>query len=153
MIRSSLVLRRVAVRQLSTTKATSTSTGPTQVLEADSGKFATHIHHHMTTFLVFATPLYFVMPTPDMVDKAVGSALAVTIAGHSWIGLNYVATDYVPKISKSLLGPARLVNAAIGVVTLLGMTAIAWNGKGGIKTCVTGMWTKKKTEVVVAVVE
>ena len=51
-----------------------------------------------------------------------GTLLAVNIGAHSWIGLNYVVTDYVPKVSKSLVGPARVVSAGIGAVTVVGLT-------------------------------
>lgn len=61
------------------------------------------------------------------------------MAAHSWIGLNYVATDYVPKISKSLLGPARVVNLALGVVTLAGLGKIAV-GERGLRGTVMGLW-------------
>eukprot|EP00545_Synedropsis_sp_CCMP1620_P014521 CAMPEP_0119016356 /NCGR_PEP_ID=MMETSP1176-20130426/12414_1 /TAXON_ID=265551 /ORGANISM="Synedropsis recta cf, Strain CCMP1620" /LENGTH=141 /DNA_ID=CAMNT_0006969731 /DNA_START=69 /DNA_END=494 /DNA_ORIENTATION=- len=141
MLRSSAApLARRGIRQLS-----NKSHSP---LEGDSGALATHVYHGMTTFLVGATPLYFLIPTTGfgVVDPVFGTALAVAIAGHSWVGLNYVATDYVPKISKSLLGPARILNAAIGVVTLVGMTAIAWNGKGGIKGSLGALWSPKKKE-------
>ena len=71
-------------------------------LAGDSGDKATHLHHHMTTFLAVATPIYLFSPaaaTDGLIDKGFGVVLAAAIAGHSWIGLNYVATDYVPKIS------------------------------------------------------
>jgi hypothetical protein len=150
MMRSSIqhgnyLLRRTCSRLVASssihTKRTSTA------LEGDAGALATHIHHGMTTLLVIATPLYLLVPstsssTTGVVDKIFGSALAITMAGHSWIGLNYVATDYVPKISKSLLGPARIVNAVIGAVTLVGLGTIAFNNQGGIKGCLAGLWGK-----------
>jgi succinate dehydrogenase hydrophobic anchor subunit len=37
---------------------------------------------------------------------------------HGWVGLNYVATDYV-QISKAMMGPARIVNVGIAIVTLI----------------------------------
>ena len=112
-------------------------------LAGDTGKKATHLHHHMTTFLAAATPLYLLAPdayTDGTLDKSFGLLLASAMAGHSWIGMNYVATDYVPKIGKALLGPARVFNAALGAVTFLGLAKIAFNGKGGIKGAVKGLW-------------
>ena len=102
-------------------------------LAGDTGKKATHLHHHMTTFLAAATPLYLLAPdsyTDGMLDKSFGLILASAMAGHSWIGMNYVATDYVPKISKALLGPARVFNAALGAVTFLGAgeNCVQWEG-------------------------
>lgn len=121
-------------------------------LEADTGRFGTHQHHHLTTFLLLVSPVYALAPLDDFgsgqaVRKMVDGVLACTITVHSWVGLNYVASDYVPKISRSLLGPARVVNAALAVTTLAGLLSIALNDKGGIKACVKGLWTnnKKKT--------
>lgn len=79
-----------------------------------------------------------------MVDKTIGMALAVNIAAHSWIGLNYVITDYVPKVSKAMVGPARAVTAGIGAVTLVGLGKVAFNDKGGLKGAALGLWTKKE---------
>ena len=54
--------------------------------------------------------------------------------------LNYVATDYVPKISKALIGPARIFNVVLGVVTFVGLSKIALNDRGGIKGMIMGLW-------------
>jgi succinate dehydrogenase hydrophobic anchor subunit len=116
-------------------------------LDGDAGNLATHMHHKMTTFLSIATPIYVFSPdslTNGMVDKTIGMALAVNIAAHSWIGLNYVITDYVPKVSKAMVGPARAVTAGIGAVTLVGLGKVAFNDKGGLKGAALGLWTKKE---------
>jgi hypothetical protein len=73
--------------------------------------------------------------TDGFVDKALGLLLVGHIAAHQWIGMNYVATDYVPKVSKKLLGPARIVNAGLAAVILLGAGRIAVSSEGGIKGC------------------
>lgn len=49
--------------------------------------------------------------------------------------MNYVATDYVPKISKKLMGPARIANAGLAAVIFLGVGRIAVSSEGGIKGC------------------
>ena len=119
------------------------------VLDGDAGSIATHMHHHMTTFLAVATPVVFLMPdswSDGIVNKVFGAVVAVNVSAHSWIGLNYVATDYVPKISKGLVGPARIVNAGIGAVTLVGLGIMAFNNKGGVKGAIKGLWTGKKEE-------
>ncbi len=51
-------------------------------------------------------------------------------------------TDYIPKISKSLTGPARVATAGLAGVTLLGLGKIANNDSGGIRGTVTGLWRK-----------
>lgn len=97
----------------------------------------------MTTFLVFSTPLYLFTPTSytdGLIDKSFGVLIGTTISAHSWIGLNYVATDYVPKISKTLIGPARVFNFMLGVVTFVGLSKIALNDQGGVKRVVMGLW-------------
>ena len=65
--------------------------------------------------------------------------------------MNYVATDYVPKISKKLLGPARVFNAVLGIVTLAGLSKIALNNKGGVKGTVKGLWRPKKEYISILV--
>lgn len=119
------------------------------LLEADAGALATRAHHAMTLSLAVATPIVFLVPdryTDGAMNKMFGCALSVNIAAHSWIGLNYVATDYVPKLSKAMLGPARFVNAGIAIVTLLGMSKIALMSPGGIKGAVKGVWNGKKKD-------
>ncbi|KAL3945248.1 MAG: hypothetical protein SGBAC_000659 [Bacillariaceae sp.] len=93
--------------------------------------------------LAVVAPTYFLIPssmTDGFVDKAMGVVLASHIAAHQWIGMNYVATDYVPKVSKSLMGPARIVNAGLAGVILLGLSKIALSSPGGIKGCISGLW-------------
>jgi len=110
----------------------------------------------MNTVLIGAAPIYFLLPVPKkgegnttlsaVFDKIFGSMLAVTLAGHSWVGMNYVCTDYVPKISKSLVTPSRYLNAGMGIITLVGMGAIVFNDKGGIKGCLASLWKKQEEE-------
>lgn len=126
--------RIVARRQFSSSKPTA--------LEADYGPLATHFYHKVTFFMAVATPIYFMVPdrwTDGTMNKAFGLALSGAISFHSWMGLNYVCTDYVPKISKSLLGPSRFVTAGIGAVTLLGLSKIALSD-GSIKGVIKGLW-------------
>ena len=126
-------------------KSTATNTGGP--LQGDSGNIATHIHHKMTSFLAAATPIYFLAPDnliSGSVDKGIGMLLAINVAGHSWIGLNYVVTDYVPKVSKSLVGPARLVSAGVGLVTLVGLGKISFNGNGGLRGTTLALWNGGK---------
>lgn len=143
LIRSSLAVqstRRVALAAPAKRQPQSTKAGP---LEADSGPLATRVHHAISLSLAVLTPAYFLVPdaaSDGMFGKAFGVALSTTIAAHSWIGMNYVVTDYVPKVSKRLVGPARVFNAGLAGVTLLGLSYIAVSSKGGIKGCVKGLW-------------
>lgn len=112
-------------------------------LEADSGKLGTSVYHATTLSLAVLTPAYFLVPdsyTDGVFNKALGVFVSATVTAHSWIGLNYVATDYVPKISKKLIGPARIANAGLAAITFLGLARIAVSSKGGIKGCIKGLW-------------
>jgi CybS, succinate dehydrogenase cytochrome B small subunit len=120
-------------------------------LEGDVGKVGTKVHHMLNTGLAVATPLYFLTPdsyTDGFLSKTFGVALSASIAAHSWIGLNYVCRDYVPKISSKLLGPARIATAGLAAITLLGMAKISVSSPGGLKGLVKGLWTapKKKSD-------
>ena len=118
----------------------------TSPLHGDEGNLATHVYHGMTTGLALATPVMFIFPMDGMPNKIFGLGVAGVVSAHSWIGLNYVATDYVPKVSKSLLGPSRVVCAGIGLVTLLGLGKIAINDEGGLPGAVKALWTTPKKE-------
>jgi hypothetical protein len=115
-------------------------------LEGDAGTMGTRIHHGVTSGLAVLTPLYFLTPdsyTDGKVSKAFGLFLSATIAAHSWIGLNYVCRDYVPKISAKLLGPARVATLGLSAITLLGMAKISTGSPGGLKGLVKGLWKGK----------
>lgn len=115
-------------------------------LEADSGKMGTHIHHTLNMVLAVATPIYFLIPESSangVVGTTVGLAWVSAVTAHSWIGLNYVCTDYVPKVSKALLGPSRYVNVGIAVITFLGMGKMCL-APGGIKGVLFALWRPKE---------
>ena len=56
--------------------------------------------------------------------------------------MNYVVTDYIPKVSKAAVGPARVLTAFISGITLLGLVKLACNDKGGIKGAIVALWNK-----------
>ena len=135
LLRQPLLLRRGASSKAS-------------LVEADAGGFATHVHHAMTVGLALLTPLYFILPESSAnsaVGTTAGLAWSGTVTAHSWIGLNYVCTDYVPKVSKALLGPARYVNVGIAIVTFLGLGKMCL-APGGIKGVLLALWRPKKKE-------
>ena len=80
-------------------------------------------------------------------DQSISLFVATAVARHSWIGMNYVATNYVLKISKGLVGPVRIFNAALGMIIFVGMTGkIAVNGEGDVKGAVRLLWRSKAVE-------
>jgi succinate dehydrogenase hydrophobic anchor subunit len=139
-----------------TTTTTTSSTHTNQnssfsPLQGDAGNIATHIHHKMTTFLAVITPLYFFAPESiipsneeSTLNKVLGTLIAVNVSAHSWIGMNYVVTDYVPKVNKAMVGPARAIVAAMSGVTLLGLTKLALLEKGGIRGSILALWKPKQ---------
>lgn len=120
-------------------------------LQGDAGNIATHFHHKVTTFLAVITPFYFFAPEAiipsneeSTLNKALGTLIALNISAHSWIGMNYVVTDYLPKVNKAMVGPARAVVAGMSGITLLGLTKLALFEKGGIKGSITALWKKRE---------
>ncbi|MEM1010192.1 MAG: hypothetical protein AAGJ35_14455, partial [Myxococcota bacterium] len=90
-IAQSSLMRRNLPKHASLTQAWKSTKAPSAspMLAGDAGAFATHAHHTMTTFLAVATPVVFIMPdsmTDGIIDQVFGSAVAVTVAGHSWVG-------------------------------------------------------------------
>jgi succinate dehydrogenase (ubiquinone) membrane anchor subunit len=115
-------------------------------LEADAGTMGTKIHHTLAHSMGILAPLYFFTPdsyTQGWMHKTMGVLLGANMGMHAWIGLNYVATDYVPKVSKALLAPSRYATAGVAVTILLGMVKIAAFSPGGIKGVVKGVWNGK----------
>jgi len=114
-------------------------------LEADSGKLATHTYHIMSTSLALLTPVVFLAPdkySDSAFGKAFGVLLASNIASHSWIGVSYVVTDYVPKVSKALLMPARVANLGLSMIIFAGLSKISISSPGGIKGLIKGLWDR-----------
>ena len=115
----------------------------TSPLNADSGHIGTHIHHNLSMGLAVLAPIWFLMPdsySDGFIGKGFGVLLAGNISAHSWIGLNYVATDYVPKVSKALLGPSRVAIAGMTAITFFGLTRVSIQSEGGIKGGIKGLW-------------
>jgi hypothetical protein len=118
----------------------------TSPLEADAGTMGTKVHHTLAHSMGVLAPLYFFLPdsyTDGFVHKTMGVMLGANMGMHAWIGLNYVATDYVPKVSKALLGPSRYVAAGVAFTILLGTVKIAAFSPGGIKGVIKGVWNGK----------
>uniref|UniRef100_A0A7R9WPI3 Succinate dehydrogenase [ubiquinone] cytochrome b small subunit n=1 Tax=Craspedostauros australis TaxID=1486917 RepID=A0A7R9WPI3_9STRA len=141
--RSSVLHRSRLASRAALSRGSARNMSTKSAIEGDAGALATHAHHTMTTALAVATPVFFLVPdayTDGIVNKIFGLGLSVNIAAHSWVGMNYVVTDYVPKISKSLTGPARIFNVGLAAITMLGLGRISLSSKGGIKGCLKGLW-------------
>ena len=74
----------------------------------------------------------------------VDMALAVAFPLHGHIGMNYVITDYVPKLfSKAAVGPARAVMVGVTGFTMLGLTKLNVEGPG-ITGTLKALWRTKE---------
>jgi CybS, succinate dehydrogenase cytochrome B small subunit len=116
-------------------------------LEGDVGNAGIKVHHALQKGLAIMAPIYFLTPdryTDGIISKTFGILLSTSISIHSWIGLNYVCRDYVPKISSKLLGPARIVTAGFSLIMFLGMVKISTVSPNGLKGLVLGLWTAPK---------
>jgi succinate dehydrogenase hydrophobic anchor subunit len=138
-------------------KSTSTPSSSCHPLKGDEGSLATHVHHKVTTALALLAPVYFLIPSdtssssfaitiPKQVDQGAGILISALISVHSWISLNYVVSDYIPKLSKSLVGPARIVSAGMALVTMIGLSKISFQNDKGLRGLVDGLWTPKKKD-------
>jgi succinate dehydrogenase hydrophobic anchor subunit len=119
------------------------------VLEGDTGPLATRVNHAAAVALGVAAPIYMLVPDSmgnSTFNKLFGVALSANIAFHTWVGLNYVAADYIPKISKAMLPPARLAIFGMSAVIFAGMGRVALSSPGGIKAVLKGPWNGKKKE-------
>lgn len=111
----------------------------------DEGFVGTKLHHHANTVLALIFPVAFLGSDGD---TGLGQGLGVLTAGyvsiHSYIGLNYVITDYVPKFfGKGAVGPVRALTTGLSLMTFLGMSKMALYSPGGIQGVVKGLWTGK----------
>ena len=74
----------------------------------------------------------------------VDMGLAVMFPLHGHIGMNYVITDYVPKLlSKAAVGPARAIMVGVTGATMLGLTKLNVEGPG-ITGTLKALWRKPK---------
>ena len=88
------------------------------------------------------TPLAFGLSSSPFIlplDVVRGVALPF----HAHVGLNYVITDYVPKVSHSLTTPARVVMLVATGCTVLGIAKLNFMGEGLTNT-VLGLWRGDK---------
>lgn len=91
-----------------------------------------HLYHKVNTVLAIS-PIIWIIPTDSISNKKIrtimtsyikpltGSMLGTFIAYHSHHSLISVSTDYVPKISRSILKP---VNGFICVIGIMNFAAI-----------------------------
>ena len=120
-----------------------------KVLRSDEGKIATKVYHQVNMLVLGLTPIAFAL-SPSFLNKPVDFALGLALPLHAHIGMSYVITDYVPKVSKALLGPARVVLLGMTAVTVLGLTKLNIFGVG-MTEVVKSLWRgkqkpEKKTE-------
>ena len=82
---------------------------------------AVKVYHRVNLALLGATPVALATSN-SFLSFPVDMGLAIMFPLHGHIGMNYVITDYVPKLlSKAAVGPARAV--MVGVTgTMLGLT-------------------------------
>uniref|UniRef100_A0A6U5M0U0 Succinate dehydrogenase [ubiquinone] cytochrome b small subunit n=1 Tax=Corethron hystrix TaxID=216773 RepID=A0A6U5M0U0_9STRA len=110
---------------------------------ADTGKTGTHLYHSINGLLAIAFPIAVLSDGRSVTGKTAGVFTAGAVSFHSWVGLHYVITDYAPKISKKIAGPARILAAGLSAVTALGLTKMALSD-GGFNAQAKALWTKKK---------
>eukprot|EP00631_Chrysoreinhardia_giraudii_P004189 CAMPEP_0197421850 /NCGR_PEP_ID=MMETSP1170-20131217/11799_1 /TAXON_ID=54406 /ORGANISM="Sarcinochrysis sp, Strain CCMP770" /LENGTH=117 /DNA_ID=CAMNT_0042949135 /DNA_START=23 /DNA_END=379 /DNA_ORIENTATION=+ len=109
-----------------------------QIIKADHGFLGVRFYHMLNLGLLGLTPVAFVAPQPLTFVCDMAVAIALPLHGH--IGMNYVLTDYVPKVfGKAARGPARIVMLGITTMTTAGLIKLNVQGPGIIGT-LKGLW-------------
>lgn len=99
-----------------------------------------HLNHKISLGMAGLMPLYAILPGDGIFHKAFGFFLSINVTTHAWLGMHQIASDYVPKVSKKLLGPAKIFNVGLAAVMFLGLSRINFSSPGGIKGMIVGLW-------------
>eukprot|EP00968_Pinguiococcus_pyrenoidosus_P001546 scaffold69_cov248-Pinguiococcus_pyrenoidosus.AAC.40 len=111
---------------------------------ADHGKIGTNMYHVINNVTLFVTPLAFILP--QGYTMPIDLALNVLFPIHGHIGLNYVVTDYLPKIFPASFFPAaRIAVAGLTGITFLGLLKLNLMGPG-LTATLKSLWKKPKEE-------
>ena len=103
-------------------------------LAADADvNLAVKVYHRVNLALLGATPLALATDNTAL-SFPVDMALGLMFAMHGHIGMNYVITDYAPKISKGIVGPCRIAMLGLTAFTVLGLLKLNTTGEGLTET-------------------
>ena len=104
---------------------------------------AVKVYHRVNLALLGATPVALATSN-SFLSFPVDMGLAIMFPLHGHIGMNYVITDYVPKLfSKAAVGPARAVMVGVTGFTMLGLTKLNVEGPG-ITGTLKALWRTKE---------
>ena len=116
--------------------------GKFMAADAEVG-LAVKLYHRVNLALLGATPIALATDS-TFLSFPVDMGLAVMFPLHGHIGMNYVITDYVPKLfSKAAVGPARAIMVGVTGATMLGLTKLNVEGPG-ITGTLKALWRKPK---------
>ncbi|GMH86272.1 hypothetical protein TrST_g6911 [Triparma strigata] len=116
--------------------------GGNSLLKSDEGPLSTSTYHKVNMLIMGLTPVAFAL-SPSKLNLPIDVLLGLALPLHAHIGMSYVITDYVPKISKSLTGPARVLLLGLTGVTTVGLLKLNIFGDGMTET-VKSLWRGKK---------
>ncbi|KAF0701382.1 Aste57867_8084 [Aphanomyces stellatus] len=108
------------------------------ILVADNSKYTIKALHATSLALTALVPTAIIL-SPSALNLPVDYALAVLIPVHSHIGLNAVASDYVPKNLQTLVR-AGILGASF--ITLVGLLNLNITGSGVTETVKT-IWRER----------
>mmetsp|Transcript_78778 Transcript_78778/g.218983 ORF Transcript_78778/g.218983 Transcript_78778/m.218983 type:complete len:146 (-) Transcript_78778:72-509(-) len=110
------------------------------VIDTDS-KQATKLYHTTQIAQAVLLPIALVL-SPSSLNMPIDFALGVLFPFHSYVAVNYVITDYVPKVARS---GARMALFVATIIAAAGMLKINVTGPG-LTATVTNLWRKPKKE-------
>ena len=93
-----------------------------------------HIFHKTNIAAMALAPLILVLPDSGVATTSYNVVMGIALPLHGHIGMTGILTDYVPKLSKGLLTPARYAMVGLTAVTVLGLLKHNLAGDGMTKS-------------------
>ena len=91
---------------------------------------AVKVYHRVNLALLGATPVALATDQ-TFLSFPVDMGLAIMFPLHGHIGMNYVITDYIPKLfGNAARGPARIIMCGVTGLTTLGLVKLNIEGPG-----------------------
>jgi len=104
-----------------------------------------HLFHKTNIAAMALAPLILVLPDSGAATMGYNVVMGLALPLHGHIGMTGILTDYVPKVSKAALTPARYVMVGITAITVLGLLKHNLAGDGMTKT-LKALWRKPEAE-------
>lgn len=103
---------------------------------------ANRVYHAGSLALAVVTPVAFLVPASPL-SMPLDVAIAALVPYHSYVAMNYVVSDYVPKGVGRQVARSAVILASL--VAFSGLMVLATDGRGVANT-VKSLWAKPAEE-------